>query len=84
MRAHARPDEGLRGQGIFPDLTFGYTGKGSTGMVSYIEKLRGVTVITTMTTPSWAYRLIFGNAVPMALLRGTFWKIGVKNRGGFR
>ncbi len=69
---------------IFPVLTFGYTGKGNTGMVSYMEKLRRVTVITTMTTPSWAYRLIFGNAVPKALLRGTFWKIGVKNRGGFR
>ena len=69
---------------IFPVLTFGYTGKGNTGMVSYMEKLRRVTVITTMTTPSCAYRLIFGNAVPKALLRGTFWKIGVKNRGGFR
>ncbi len=53
-------------------------------MVGYMEKLRRVTVITTMTTPSLAYRLIFGNAVPKALLRGTFWKIGVKNRGGFR
>jgi len=29
---------------IFPDLTFGYTGKGNTGMVSYMEKLRRVTV----------------------------------------
>lgn len=49
-------------------------------MVSRLEALRGVTVVTTMNTPSLIYRLLFGNAVKHALLTGTFWKIGVRNR----
>lgn len=49
-------------------------------MVSRLKALRGVTVITTMNTPSLIYRLIFGNAIKKALLTGTFWKIGFRNR----
>jgi len=44
-----------------------------------LRYLKGVTVITTMDTPSIVYRLVFGNAIKKSLLVGTFWKIGVKN-----
>ena len=37
-------------------------------------------MITTMNTPSVLYWGIFGNAIQKALMRGTFWKIGYKNR----
>ncbi|WP_339692710.1 NAD(P)H-dependent oxidoreductase [Celeribacter baekdonensis] len=65
---------------IFPGIAYDYTEKGSTGMVSLLKRLKGVTVITTMNTPWYLYWLIFGNAIQRALMRGTFWKIGVKNR----
>jgi putative NADPH-quinone reductase len=42
-------------------------------------KLRGVSVITVMSTPGLAYRLIFGNPITKILFRGTFSKIGVKH-----
>jgi len=49
-------------------------------MVKAFEKIRSVTVITTMNTPSLMYRLLFGNAVKKALFTGTLWKTGYKNR----
>ncbi|MGR5146867.1 NAD(P)H-dependent oxidoreductase [Photobacterium alginatilyticum] len=64
---------------IFPGIAYDYNSKG-TRMFSKLDKLKGVTMITTMNTPSIAYRLLFGNAIKKALLLGTFWKIGVKNR----
>ena len=42
-------------------------------------KLRGVSVITVMSTPGLAYRLIFGGPITKILFRGTFGKIGVRN-----
>jgi NAD(P)H dehydrogenase (quinone) len=33
-----------------------------------------------MNTASIVYRLIFGNAVKKAIMTGTFWKTGYKNR----
>ncbi len=63
---------------IFPGVAYGYGGKSRSGMVSQLDNLRGMTVITTMNTPAWAYRFIFGNAIQKALLRGTFWKIGIR------
>ena len=38
-----------------------------------------VTVITTMNTPSFLYRIVFGNAINVALKYGTFMKLGVKS-----
>jgi len=67
---------------IFPGIVYDYNDSG-TRMHCRLENLSGVTMITTMNTPSFAYRLIFGNAVKKALLTGTFWKIGVKNREWF-
>lgn len=49
-------------------------------MVKAFEKVKGVTVITTMNTPSIMYRLLFGNAIKKALFTGTLWKTGYKNR----
>lgn len=64
---------------IFPGIAYDYTDS-STGMKTRLKRLGGVTMITTMNTPRWAYRFIFGNAVAKAVIRGTFWKIGVPNR----
>lgn len=49
-------------------------------MIKRWHKLQGVTIITTMNTPSLFYRLIFGNAIKKALFTGTFWKLGYRNR----
>ena len=49
-------------------------------MKPLLTNIRGVTVITTMNTPRILYRIIFGNAIQKALMRGTFWKLGYKNR----
>jgi hypothetical protein len=42
--------------------------------------LKGVTLITTMNTSGFLYRLIFGNAIKKAVFTGTFWKMGYGNR----
>lgn len=65
---------------IFPGIAYEQTDGRGSGMVTRLQKLRGLTVITTMNTPSLIYRLLFGNAIKKALLLGTFWKIGIKNR----
>ncbi len=64
---------------IFPGIAYEYKGSGS-GMMLTMDKLTGISVITTMNTPAILYRLIFGNAIKKALLLGTFWKMGIKNR----
>ncbi len=63
---------------IFPGIA--YEHKGTYGMAPLFKKVKRVTVITTMNTPAVLYRFIFGNAVKKALLTGTFWKIGYRNR----
>ncbi len=65
---------------IFPGVAYDYKNKENTRMKPLFEKLTGVTVITTMNTPKLLYRLIFGNAIKKALMLGTFWKLGYKNR----
>lgn len=64
---------------IFPGVAYTYT-KSGRGMKPLFTQLKGVTVITTMNTPSLLYRFIFGNAIKKAFLTGTFWKTGYKNR----
>ena len=49
-------------------------------MKPLLTKIKGVTMITTMNTPRILYRIIFGNPVQKALMVGTFWKLGYKNR----
>lgn len=65
---------------IFPGVAYDYTNKKNTMMKPLFNKLKGVTVITTMNTPKWLYSLLFGNAIKKALILGTFFKIGYKNR----
>jgi len=65
---------------IFPGIAYDYTNKSNTRMKPLWTKLKGVTMITTMNTPKLLYWGIFGNAIQKAMLLGTFWKIGYKNR----
>ena len=65
---------------IFPGVAYDYKDATNTYMKPLWTKLNGITMITTMNTPRWAYWLIFGNAIKKALLLGSFWKMGYKNR----
>ena len=65
---------------ILPGIAYDYTNESNTKMKPLLTNLKGITVITTMNTPRLLYRVIFGNAIQKALLRGTFWKLGYKNR----
>jgi len=65
---------------IFPGVAYDYTSERNTAMKPLWAKIKGVTMITTMNTPSVLFWGIFGNAIQKALMRGTFWKIGYKNR----
>jgi NAD(P)H dehydrogenase (quinone) len=65
---------------IFPGVAYDYTNTSNTRMKPLWNNLKGVTMITTMNTPKWLYWLLFGNAIKKAMIKGTFWKIGFKNR----
>ena len=66
---------------IFPGVAYDYAKNTRfPRMIKRWNKLKSVTVITTMNTPSIAYRLLFGNAIKKALFNGTFRKLGFKNR----
>jgi len=65
---------------IFPGIAYDYTNASNTRMKPLWQQLKGVTLITTMNTPNWAYWLVFGNAIKKAVILGTFWKLGFKNR----
>lgn len=65
---------------IFPGVAYDYTNASNTRMKPLWDNLKGVTMITTMNTPNWLYWLLFGNAIKKAMILGTFWKIGFKNR----
>lgn len=43
------------------------------------ETWKKVTVITTMNTPGFLYRIVYGNAIHASLKYGTFMKLGVKS-----
>lgn len=65
---------------IFPGVAYDYTNSSNTKMKPLWHNVRGITMITTMNTPKLLYWTVFGNAIKKAVLRGTFWKIGYKNR----
>ncbi len=65
---------------IFPGVAYNYVNGSNTRMKPLLTNIKGVTVITTMNTPKILYRIIFGNAIQKALMLGTFWKLGYKNR----
>jgi NAD(P)H dehydrogenase (quinone) len=65
---------------IFPGVVYDYKDSSNTYMKPLLTNLKGVTMITTMNTPNWLYWALFGNAIKKAMLLGTFWKMGYKNR----
>lgn len=65
---------------IFPGVAYDYINDSNTRMKPLLTNIKGVTVITTMNTPKILYRIIFGNPIQKALMIGTFWKLGYKNR----
>ena len=66
---------------IFPGVAYDYDKRGKyPKMVKKFTALNGITLVTTMNTPSFFYRLLFGNAIKKAFFTGTFWKMGYKNR----
>jgi NAD(P)H dehydrogenase (quinone) len=66
---------------IFPGVAYDYDHSGRyPKMIKRWTEIKGVTIITTMNTPSFVYRIVFGNAVKKAIFNGTFWKLGFKNR----
>ncbi|MCR8667888.1 NAD(P)H-dependent oxidoreductase [Aestuariibaculum sp. M13] len=65
---------------IFPGVAYDYSNTQNTRMKPLWNKLKGITILTTMNTPKFLYWAIFGNAIKKAMLLGTFWKLGYKNR----
>ena len=63
---------------IFPGSVYEYT-KNGIGMVSKLDNLKSTTVITTMNTPKLMYKLVYGDAVKKAMIKGTLKKAGFKN-----
>jgi putative NADPH-quinone reductase len=65
---------------IFPGVAYDYDHIGRfPKMIKRLVNIKGITVITTMNTPAFAYWLLFGNAVKKAIIIGTFRKLGFKN-----
>jgi len=62
---------------IFPGEVYDYT-KSGYGMYSLMKNIKSTTVITTMNTPSIMYKLIYGNALKKALIKGSLKKTGFK------
>jgi NAD(P)H dehydrogenase (quinone) len=66
---------------IFPGVAYDYDHSGRyPKMIKRWNEIRGITLVTTMNTPSFFYKLVFGNAITKAVFRGTFMKLGFKNR----
>jgi putative NADPH-quinone reductase len=69
---------------IYPGVAYDYDKTSRwPRMVKRWTSLKGGTLITTMNTPGFLYRLIFGNAIKKAVFTGTFWKMGYGNRKWF-
>lgn len=62
---------------IVPLVAYDYAPDGS--MQSRLNKLRRVTVVSTMNTPADVYEKRYGNALSKALFQGTFEAIGIRN-----
>jgi NAD(P)H dehydrogenase (quinone) len=45
--------------------------------VSLLPQLKGVSLLTVMSTPNFVYKWIFGNPITKILFRGTFRKMGI-------
>ncbi len=62
---------------VFPGLFYTYKTEFTMKVVS--ERLKRVSIITTMNTPAFLYRLKFQNPIYNALAKGTFKKLGIKD-----
>lgn len=62
---------------IFPGSFYNYTSSGNF-MFPLMKNIKKITVITTMNTPKPLYKLIYGNAVKKAFIKGTLNKTGYK------
>lgn len=51
---------------------------GNLGMKGHLTHIRRAVVVTTMNTPKWVYRWLYGDAVQRTLVRGTLRKCGVR------
>lgn len=51
---------------------------GRWGVKGHLGHIQRAVVVTTMNTPKWAYRWLYGNAVQRSLVRGTLRKCGVR------
>ena len=60
---------------IFPGVFYDYKSNGYS-MQARSEKLKTITVITTMNTPKLWYKFIYGNVIKNSLIKGTFQKTG--------
>lgn len=60
-----------------PGLLYNHVSEFRLKLVS--DTWKKVTVITTMNTPNFLYRTVFGNAIHFALKYSTFMKLGVKS-----
>lgn len=65
---------------IFPGVFYEYDNVSKSGMRPLLSNLKSVIMITTMNTPKMLYSILFGNAIKKAMILGTFWKMGYKNR----
>lgn len=61
---------------IFPGIAYDMK-DGS--MISRLDSLKKVTIISTMNTPADVYKEKFGNALEGSLIKGTFNKIGIND-----
>lgn len=48
------------------------------GVKGHLGHIQRAVIVTTMNTPKWAYRWLYGNAVHRSLVRGTLRKCGVR------
>jgi putative NADPH-quinone reductase len=48
------------------------------GVKGRLDHVQRAVIVTTMNTPKWAYRWLYGDAVQRALVRGTLRKCGVR------
>lgn len=63
---------------LFPGSFYTYTESGHF-MLPLMKQIKGISVITTMNTPSSIYRVIYGNAIKKSFIKGTLKKTGYKN-----
>lgn len=70
--------KGFIDRALFPGIAYDHNPKGH-GLIPLFKNLKGITTITTMNTPKIIYRLLFGNAIKKAMIKGIFKNMEYKN-----